>query len=255
MYEDDPSIDLALITPASISSLFAPRVTDSNKGRYGHVLMIAGARGKTGAAVMSGLSALRAGAGLVTVACPEESIDAVAAHAPEVMTEALRDPSAQAEKRSVVAIGPGLDTDEATRSMVRQLFADLPKPMVVDADALNCLAGSDWKGCGPLRVLTPHPGEMSRLTGLSIAQVQADRVGVARGLATERGVVMVLKGRWDVDCVPRWAGLDRSDRFAGHGYGGHRGYFNGNGCGFIGAVSGRHRPRDCGSGLSAWAGG
>jgi NAD(P)H-hydrate epimerase len=202
LFEDDPSISLSLITPADIASLFAPRLRDSNKGRYGHVLMIAGARGKTGAAVMAGLSALRAGAGLVTVACPEESIDAVAAHAPEVMTEALRNPREQAETRSMVAIGPGLGTADATRAMVRQLFADLPKPMVVDADALNCIASTDWKRGEHLRVLTPHPGEMSRLTGLTVAEVQADRIQVARSLATERGVVVVLKGDGSLIAFP-----------------------------------------------------
>jgi NAD(P)H-hydrate epimerase len=143
---------------------------------------------------MSGLSALRVGAGLVTVACPEGTLDAVAAHAPEVMTEPLTNAREQAEKRSIVAVGPGIGTSNETQLMVRDLFASLPKPLVVDADALNCLAGSDWKAPQHLRVLTPHPGEMSRLTGLSIPQVQADRIGVARSLASQRGAIIVLKG-------------------------------------------------------------
>jgi NAD(P)H-hydrate epimerase len=200
LYEADPAVQLALITPASIAHLFAPRPPDSNKGKYGHVLVVAGARGKTGAAVMCGLAALRAGAGLVTVACPESAMDAVAAHAPEVMTEPLPEHGAfdrimeLAGKRTLVAVGPGIGTEEETRATVRRLFAELKKPLVVDADGLNCLAGGDWRGSGLVRVLTPHPGEMSRLTGLSIPQVQADRVAVVRALATERRATVVLKG-------------------------------------------------------------
>jgi NAD(P)H-hydrate epimerase len=200
LYEDDASIDLALITPASIASLFAARPADSNKGKYGHILVVAGSRGKTGAAVMAGLAALRAGAGLVTVACPDSALDAVAAHAPEVMTEALPEHGAfdrimeLADKRTLVALGPGIGTSDETRSTVRRLFAELEKPMVVDADGLNCLAGSDWKGGAHLRVLTPHPGEMSRLTGKTIPEVQADRLNTVRALAAERGAVVVLKG-------------------------------------------------------------
>lgn len=202
LYANDASISLSLTTPASLAPLFAPRVKDSNKGRYGHVLLIAGARGKAGAAAMAGLAALRAGAGLVTVACPDEALDAVAAHSPELMTEALHDPKAQAATRSTIAIGPGLGTSNDMREMVRDCFAHLPKPMVVDADALNCLAGSDWKGGAHLRVLTPHPGEMARLTGLSVAEVQADRVAAARRLACERDVVLVLKGDGSLIAFP-----------------------------------------------------
>ncbi len=200
LYEDDAAIQLALITPRSVAPLFAARPRDSNKGKYGHVLMVAGSRGKTGAAVMAGLAALRAGAGLVTVACPESALDAVAAHAPEVMTEPLPERGGLerilelAETRTLVAIGPGIGTSAETREMVRRLFARLRRPLVVDADGLNCLAGSDWTGMGGLRVLTPHPGEMSRLMGRTIAEVQADRVASVRMLATERRATIVLKG-------------------------------------------------------------
>jgi NAD(P)H-hydrate epimerase len=200
MYEDDASIQLALITPECLAPLFAPRAKDSNKGRCGHVLIVAGARGKTGAAVMAGLAALRAGAGLVTVACPESALDAVAAHAPEVMTEPLPEQGAfdrimeLADKRTLVAVGPGIGTSDETRAMVRRLFAELRKPLVVDADGLNCLAGSEWRGGEDLRILTPHPGEMSRLTGKTIAEIQADRLSAVRTLATERNAVVVLKG-------------------------------------------------------------
>jgi NAD(P)H-hydrate epimerase len=207
LYEDDPAIQLALITPASIASLFAPRARDSNKGRYGHVLIVAGSRGKSGAAAMAGLAALRAGAGLVTVACPQSALAGVASHSPEIMTEPLPESSAGflslaafdriaalADQRTLLAIGPGIGTEDETRQLVLRLFNDIAKPMVVDADALNCLAGHDWKAGNVLRVLTPHPGEMSRLTDHTIAEIQADRIAAARSFAMERNVTLVLKG-------------------------------------------------------------
>jgi NAD(P)H-hydrate epimerase len=126
----------------------------------------------------------------------------VAAFSPELMTEPRGRIHELMEKLTLLAIGPGIGTDDETRDLVRTLFATLDKPMVVDADALNCLAGSDWKSPGAPRILTPHPGEMSRLTGLGIPEVQADRIGVARKLATERQVIMVLKGEGTVIAFP-----------------------------------------------------
>jgi NAD(P)H-hydrate epimerase len=207
MYENDSAITFAQVTPASIAPLFAPRPRDSNKGKFGHVLIVAGSRGKSGAAAMSGLAALRAGAGLVTIACPESALSAVASHAPELMTEPLPEtPDGAialagfnrimelAEKRTLVGIGPGLGTGDETRQVVNRLFTELARPMVIDADALNCLAGGDWKGTKALRVLTPHPGEMSRLNGQSIADIQRDRIAAARAFAGERRITLVLKG-------------------------------------------------------------
>ncbi len=189
---------LELITPQGIASIFAPRDRDSNKGRYGHVLVIAGSRGKPGAAAMAGIAALRAGAGLVTVACPESLVE----YSPELMTEPIEKAHELATKLSLTAIGPGIGTADETRELVRTLYATLEKPMVVDADALNCLVGSEWKRPPAPRILTPHPGEMSRLTGLTIPQVQADRIGIARSFATERGVTLVLKGEGTVIAFP-----------------------------------------------------
>ncbi|MGA2712368.1 MAG: NAD(P)H-hydrate dehydratase [Bryobacteraceae bacterium] len=208
LYESNEQIQLALITPESIAPLFAPRPLDSNKGKFGHVLVVAGSRSKPGAAAMAGLSALRAGAGLVTVACPESAVSAVSSHTAELMTEPLAETASGeiaraafdrivelAGKRTLVAIGPGIGTDDETRSTVMRLFNEIPQPMVIDADALNCLAAGDWSGqSGMLRVLTPHPGEMSRLTGLSIRDIQADRIAVARSFAGSRNVIVVLKG-------------------------------------------------------------
>jgi ADP-dependent NAD(P)H-hydrate dehydratase / NAD(P)H-hydrate epimerase len=215
LYEDDPAIQLALITPGSIRDLFAPRARDGNKGRFGHVLVVAGSRGKSGAAAMAGLAALRAGAGLVTVACPESALAAIAAHAPELMTEPLPETAegflsvkafdricALAETRTLVAAGPGLGTGEDARKVVRDLFGNLPKPLVLDADGLNCIAGTEWKGGAELRVITPHPGEMGRLTGATIAQIQSDRVASARELAQSRHVTVVLKGEGTLLAFP-----------------------------------------------------
>ena len=175
MYEDNERIQLAIVTPESIAPCFAPRARDSNKGRFGHVLVVAGSRGKSGAAAMAGIAALRAGAGLVTVACPESIVGPVSAHCAEIMIEALPEtPSGEiarnaldriaelAEKRTLIAIGPGIGTHRETRDVVARLFANVPQPMVIDADGLNCLAESAWGEPAGQRVLTPHPGEMSR---------------------------------------------------------------------------------------------
>jgi hydroxyethylthiazole kinase-like uncharacterized protein yjeF len=197
LYESDDSIDLSLIQPGMFPcEFFHPRPLDSNKGKYGHVLVIAGSRGKTGAAAMSGLGALHVGAGLVTVASVEAAIPVIASHAAELMTEVL-DPARLddlAKNKTVLAIGPGLGTAPETIAMVRDVIARVPQPTVVDADGLNALAGADWKTGGHPRVLTPHPGEMSRLTGKPIPAIQADRVGAAREFAIERQVTLVLKG-------------------------------------------------------------
>jgi NAD(P)H-hydrate epimerase len=190
--------------------MFAPRPKNSNKGSFGHVLVVAGSRGRTGAAAMCGMAVLKAGAGLVTVATAESALSQVAAYAPEIMTEALRetangsiaDQEIPLEKRSVVAMGPGLGTDAETVSLVRRMFAECPVPMVVDADALNALAGTEWRGGAAFRILTPHPGEMARLTGMSIAEVQADRLACARKFAKERNVVLLLKGERTLIAFP-----------------------------------------------------
>jgi hydroxyethylthiazole kinase-like uncharacterized protein yjeF len=210
MYESDERIQLALVTPQSIAPYFAPRPKDSNKGKFGHVLVVAGSRTKPGAAAMAGLSALRAGAGLVTVACPESAMASIHSHSPELMTEPLPETASGeiagsafdrvmelAAKRSLIAIGPGIGTDEGTQELVLRLFAEARQPMVIDADALNCLAaGTGWDAGGQraLRVLTPHPGEMSRLAGRTIPEIQADRIAVARSYAASRNLVVVLKG-------------------------------------------------------------
>jgi hydroxyethylthiazole kinase-like uncharacterized protein yjeF len=188
-----------------------PRSADSNKGRFGHVLVIGGARGKSGAPAMSSVAALRAGAGLVTAAVAESILPTVAAVTPELMTEALLE-GAHGEisrrnleaalldpilkKKSVIAIGPGLGQEAEAVEFFLGLLERTKVPMVIDADALNALAAHPDRidGRGRLLVLTPHPGEMARLAGMSIQEVEADREGLARRFATNHRVTLVLKG-------------------------------------------------------------
>jgi len=192
------------VEPPMFRNLLKPRPRDAHKGSFGHVLVMAGSRGKTGAAAMSGMAALRSGAGLVTVASAESAIPVIAAHAAELMTEPLEDArlEAIARNKDVIAIGPGLGTLPDTVAMVRRVFAEFAQPLVVDADGLNALAGTQWSGAGKLRVLTPHPGEMARLCGSRTAEISADRVAAARELATARQVRLVLKGERTLIAFP-----------------------------------------------------
>jgi ADP-dependent NAD(P)H-hydrate dehydratase / NAD(P)H-hydrate epimerase len=195
----------------------ATRAINGNKGRLGHVLLVGGAFGKAGAPSMASLAALRAGAGLVTAAVPREILPIVAAVAPELMLtplategsgglemEALDEASLATLLKgiSVVGIGPGLGQEGSTPEWVRTFVQRVTLPMVIDADALNALAGRmsllknavDAAGRPRTIVLTPHPGEMARLAEMSVKEVEADRVGLARRFATENGVTLVLKG-------------------------------------------------------------
>jgi NAD(P)H-hydrate epimerase len=182
------------------AGVLAPRPPWGHKGTFGHVLVIAGSRGKTGAAAMAGISALRAGAGLVTVASAQSAIPIIAGHAAEIMTEPLAEndsggiardaPLEQlGQGKTVIAMGPGLGRYPDTEALVGRASDELEQPMVIDADALQPIRGN-----GKVRVLTPHPGEMATLTGKTTAEVQSDRVGITRRFAMEHGVVLVLKG-------------------------------------------------------------
>ena len=202
----NPDLKLNLTVEDDILHLFAARKLNSNKGLYGHVLVVGGSFGKSGAPAMSGLGAYRSGAGLVTVAIPKSALSAVAALRPELMTEPLEETQSGriclaeapkllelAKKMTVLAIGPGLGTEDETVRLVKKLYAEVDIPMVVDADALNALAGS-LGHTDKIRVLTPHPGEMGRLIDKSVKEVQADRLGSAQRLAASSGATIVLKG-------------------------------------------------------------
>jgi ADP-dependent NAD(P)H-hydrate dehydratase / NAD(P)H-hydrate epimerase len=203
------ALQLNVITARDVGSLIGPRPADSNKGNYGHALVVGGSLGKAGAAAMAGMAVLRAGAGLSTVATPKSVLGTVAAYHPELMTEPLPETdagtiskSAQdrieelAKGKTVLAIGPGISRDPQTAELVRILVARLPLPMVLDADGLNAFEGrtEELDGKGRMLVITPHPGEMARLAGYTIADVQKDRLGVARKFAREHELVVVLKG-------------------------------------------------------------
>jgi hydroxyethylthiazole kinase-like uncharacterized protein yjeF len=192
----------------------------ANKGDVGKVLIVAGSRGKTGAACLAGEAALRAGCGLVTIATPVSSQPVVASRAiPECMTEPLAETSSGAvsreasdrvlelaAERDVVAIGPGLGSSEqSTRTLVRAVTMKRQRPMVIDADGLNSLApwAENLRGSAALPlILTPHPGEMARLVSRSIADIKSDPIGVARGFAEDRGAILVLKGSPTIIAAP-----------------------------------------------------
>jgi NAD(P)H-hydrate epimerase len=193
-YADAP---LDLIEPAMFAALLAPRPPWGHKGTFGHALIAGGSRGKSGAAAMSGMAALRAGAGLVTVASAVPGD--VAAHAPELMTVPIEDGlRTLAGGKTVVAVGPGLGQGPEANAVLAEVDR-LSQPVVLDADAL---VGDPRAPAGRIRVLTPHPGEMARLTGRSTAEVQADRLAIASEYAASHGVILVLKGQRTIIAFP-----------------------------------------------------
>ena len=208
-----------------------PRGVNSNKGKFGHVLVVGGSWGKAGAPAMASLAAMRTGAGLVTAAVVESIVGTVAGVAPELMVAPLMEggrashdtaPFAEGAKDGaagsvagislenlegerfealmkgikVLAVGPGLGTEGDASEFARRLVAQTTVPVVIDADALNAFAGKTelLNGDRRVMVLTPHPGEMGRLAGLTVKEVEADRVGLARRFATKHKVTLVLKG-------------------------------------------------------------
>jgi ADP-dependent NAD(P)H-hydrate dehydratase / NAD(P)H-hydrate epimerase len=204
LFERDDSIFLSLVEPAMFRRLLGPRAKDGHKGSFGHVLVVAGSRGKSGAAAMAGMAALRVGAGLATVASAASAIPVIASQAPELMTAPLEENDAGvisaavdlrplAEGKTVLAMGPGLGRHSDIDALVSRAVREFSHPMVLDADAL--FAAEIAPRAGRVRVLTPHPGEMARLTGKTTADIQRDRVGVSRAFAIQRGVILVLKGQ------------------------------------------------------------
>jgi len=232
---------LHLSTPSDFAALLVPRAPEANKGSYGHALIIGGSVGKAGAAAMAGFAALRAGAGLSTIATPKSVLATVASFHPEVMTEPLPETTggtiglraldtvlALLERKTVVALGPGISRNAQTAKFVRALVkqgASKPGPaksgpvkskaiepaavparpvIVLDADALNAFEGAadELNGHGRSIVITPHPGEMSRLTGLTIAEIQAHRLEVARKFSRKHELIVVLKGHRTLTAAP-----------------------------------------------------
>lgn len=209
--EDNPDFFLNILQLDDLEWLVRPRQLQAHKGSFGHVLVLGGSVGKTGAAAMAAKAALRSGAGLATVATPRSALPTIASLSMEIMTEplpetasgtislrALKEGSLDAlvEGKSVLAVGPGLGRDPETMELVREVVNRYDVPVVLDADGLNAFAGCmDVLHAGErVRVLTPHPGEMGRLVSQKTSEVVADRLQVAREFAREHGVHLVLKG-------------------------------------------------------------
>jgi ADP-dependent NAD(P)H-hydrate dehydratase / NAD(P)H-hydrate epimerase len=220
LLEEDERLKLSWLEPGEFRGLPLQRKADSNKGTYGHALIVAGSRGKAGSAALAGIGALRAGAGLVTVATPSDALPTVASFLPELMTAPLEQTDAGtvslhnfdynhfadlAKEKSVVAMGPGLTMQAETQQFVRSVLKDCAAPIVLDADGLNALAASPepiLHRKSPAVVLTPHPGEMARLLGCSIAEVQADRLAAAHKAVEKYGAYVVLKGSHTIVAAP-----------------------------------------------------
>jgi len=218
---------LSLAEAGDAAAAWGRRARAAHKGSFGHVLAVAGSRGKTGAAILAGTGALRAGAGRVTVATPAPSLARVAAGRAELMTEPLTATPAGtvaaravgraltlSEEREAVVLGPGLGQGAGARAFVRAFVTRCERPLIVDADGLNALAALPHDGgFRALRsrraptVLTPHPGEAARLLASTTREVQADRLASARRLAAASGVVVVLKGFRSIIADPSGRGV------------------------------------------------
>ncbi len=214
-----------------------PRKAAGNKGDYGHALVVAGSVGKSGAAVLSSWAALRAGAGLVTVATPEPALPIIAAHTPEIMTEPLAGTTAGTisprclegglfatvlKGKRALAIGPGLSTNAETQQFIRTVLGNRSVPIILDADGLNAFAGqaAELKHADGMLCVTPHPGEMARLLGCAAEDVQAHRVEIALQAAADWNTIVILKGSGTVVAAPDGSAFINSTGNPGMGTGG-----------------------------------
>ncbi len=206
---EDKNLSLHLLQNKEIASILPQRPPDAHKGSMGRVLVLAGSCGYTGAAVLTSMGALRSGCGLVTLGVPRSLNTIFEIKLTEVITKPLLETEAgtlgleaegeiidMVKQADALAVGPGLARHPETQALVRKLMMTVEKPMVIDADALNILEG-DISLLGRRQaptVITPHPGEMSRLLGIPASKVQAKRVSLSRETAVKQGIVVVLKG-------------------------------------------------------------
>ena len=197
------------LTLDTVRALLSPRADDAHKGSFGHVLVLAGSRGFTGAAKLATEAAYRAGAGLVTLGFPQPLVSIVAPELIEAMwlalpatkndsfsVDSITPALAASENKQAVVLGPGISTHDETRRFVIDFLKQNKTPLLIDADGLNAIsinAGVIASASAPI-VVTPHPGEMARLAGISTEHVQRDRVGVATQVAMRQKCVVVLKG-------------------------------------------------------------
>ncbi len=205
------------ITQKDVKRLFVPREKATHKGTYGHLLLVGGSETKPGAILLAGRAALRTGAGLVTVALPDKAFRKFPKKFLELMYEPLPSTASGTlshkgwkkierllDGKNAVAVGPGMGVNADTKAVVSQLLRHCAPPLVLDADALNCIAKEGLKergGEGEI-VMTPHPGEMARLCGTSVRAVQAERIQIAGKFASEHRVHVVLKGFRTVTAAP-----------------------------------------------------
>ncbi|HET7705046.1 MAG TPA: NAD(P)H-hydrate dehydratase [Thermoanaerobaculia bacterium] len=208
---EEEGVLLALTTPRDVQPFLAARYAATHKGTYGHVAIVAGSEGKSGAAVLCARGCIRTGAGLVSVVTSPDAAPLINSGSIESMTYpiALQPSSLDAilefvDGKDAVVIGPGLRDDDPTYSLVRELTARIEAPLVVDASALNAFAGGSLPSAQEdrVRILTPHPGELARLIGSDPLAVNADRVGVSRELARQTRSIVVLKGHQTVIADP-----------------------------------------------------
>lgn len=214
---EDPSIKWNLLGPSDMRRILKPRKLDAHKSSHGHLLVLAGSPGMTGAAYMSGMAAMRTGAGLVTIGVPQSLHDIMEVKTTEVMTVGLRETTGRRlgvssfeeikraiSGKSALVIGPGAGTSEELMKLIGLILQDIHIPIVIDADGLNSFGTkiASLKGIKSEVVLTPHPGEMSRLLNTDIPSIQADRVGAAQKLVEMTGAVVVLKGACTVIACP-----------------------------------------------------
>lgn len=214
---EDPALKMNLIDATSIKGWLPPRAADTHKGTYGHVLVVGGSTGMTGAVTMTACAALRSGAGLVTAALPEDLVPILDGTTMEVMSRALPatgQGSISVEAlpaietllgiSSACAVGPGMSRYQEAAAIIHFILEKSGVPVLIDADGINALESDP----GVLRdrqvpvVITPHPRELARLTGLTVEQIQHDRMGIASGYATKWGITIVLKGNHTVVAGP-----------------------------------------------------
>lgn len=196
-----------------IQALLPKRKLDSQKGDFGHIFILAGSLGFTGAAILCAQGAMRSGAGLVTLGIPKSLNNIVAKRIVEVMTKCLPETKKQTldlkayrkikkfiSKIDVIALGPGLSKNSITQKLIRKIVYYIHKPMVIDADGLNALVGyldllrTTSNERRTTKILTPHLGEMSRLSGMSIEKIKKDRINIAKSFARKYNITLVLKG-------------------------------------------------------------
>lgn len=215
---ENPEYRFNLIDPAQVQKILPRRARDSHKGSFGHVFVVAGSRGKSGAALMTGLAALRSGAGLVTLWLPRSLQRSVVGKFPELMTEFIAETQEETLDRAgakkvlgslsnadALVLGPGVTTHPSTKRLMWELVRNSPVPVILDADGINAFVPP----AEPLRneeeqpvIITPHPGEMARLIGKKIADVQKNRIETARSCAERHHCYVILKGFQTVIATP-----------------------------------------------------